>query len=399
MAYLPIERLEVRVMNVGQGMGNVVCGYHTLDGTEYLSYLLVNDFGTTKNARGESDASSNELKALMEQRATFENTLNQENKQVDNWIQGTTLFIDAFILSHADFDHYSLLLTLLPLDSFPNITKANEKKEIIQRVKKMFTDERVNTINLESFIASYSGVRIKKDGTWNEAKFHQKALFNYNYDEKLINGDYEYTRTFSKPYIEDTIRFHFASDNETNDSIYRITMRWFSYEAVYWATITIALIGSYITGDDAEQKNVRVGLRSVSCDKEFNIEAKTGHHFCFYGKHKTNKIYHSYIKTNLVTLVNEIVELYGSIYFNMENVQQHFYSINVFLTSFTWFSPENIIQELIESSENISNNEVLRLGHFKTSDIDINESIASIFCAHCLENSSFKSPKIWLLTL
>ncbi|MDR2557924.1 MAG: hypothetical protein LBC86_00030 [Oscillospiraceae bacterium] len=103
MAYLPVHRVEVRVMAVGHGAANVVCGYCTIDGEEYLSYLLVNDFG------GDTLGTTLvELSELMEVRAKCEKKLNQLEISKD-----FTHFIDVFVLSHPHDDHYNLLFKIL----------------------------------------------------------------------------------------------------------------------------------------------------------------------------------------------------------------------------------------------------------------------------------------------
>lgn len=97
-------------MAVGQGTANVVCGYHAIGGWEYLSYLLVNDFG----GDGEMvNISLEELKGLMALRAYSEKVFLGWGKQEYNQLDvlrkeefNFDYFLDAFVLSHPDADHY-----------------------------------------------------------------------------------------------------------------------------------------------------------------------------------------------------------------------------------------------------------------------------------------------------
>ncbi|MDR2570420.1 MAG: hypothetical protein LBD23_09010 [Oscillospiraceae bacterium] len=113
MAYIPIHRVEVRVLAVGQGSSNVICGYHTYEGIEYLSFLLINDFGGgADGGRGAVYASLAEVVELMEKRAKDEKfLLSIGHNQLD--LADTerffyTYLLDSFVLSHPDADHYKV---------------------------------------------------------------------------------------------------------------------------------------------------------------------------------------------------------------------------------------------------------------------------------------------------
>jgi hypothetical protein len=115
--YRDLKRLEVRMMYVGQGMANVVCGYvDNKPDKDLLSFLMVCDFGSERgSSEGEIGLSVNELKALMKQRVEDEIKLKSRpggNQGVPGWDDKITAYIDVFVLSHADQDHYILLYKL-----------------------------------------------------------------------------------------------------------------------------------------------------------------------------------------------------------------------------------------------------------------------------------------------
>jgi hypothetical protein len=113
MGYKALNRLEVRMMYIGQGMANVVCGYclHGSPPQERLSFLMVCDFGGGgEGPLGEIGRSTDELKDLMERRAKHEKILNQD---LPYWNPSTTAYLDVFVLSHADADHYNLFEKLI----------------------------------------------------------------------------------------------------------------------------------------------------------------------------------------------------------------------------------------------------------------------------------------------
>ncbi len=108
MAYLSLDRVEVRILAVGQGSSNVICGYNG----ELLTYLLVNDFGGDSGKADPSviEQSLAELDALMKKRADDERILIEHDKGQLGLINPAAFqfnaFLDAFVLSHPDRDHY-----------------------------------------------------------------------------------------------------------------------------------------------------------------------------------------------------------------------------------------------------------------------------------------------------
>jgi hypothetical protein len=120
MAYLDIEQLEVRIMNVGQGIANVICGYVNNSKLGLLlTYLAIFDCGTqglTKRKTKTNDPavslSATELDYLMKLRAKSEILLHLDNNPQIELQEEPYALVDVFVLSHADNDHYSILETL-----------------------------------------------------------------------------------------------------------------------------------------------------------------------------------------------------------------------------------------------------------------------------------------------
>jgi len=146
MGYRKLSRVEVRVMNVGQGMGNVICGYSFAgDDIETLSFLAVVDFGCM-GKKDMADKSLKELMGLMAERAESERKYRQKIRvngvKID--ISNVYYLLDIFVLSHNDYDHYSLLKSILQPVNIKNSTNGVTDEHICSSNKQLINTDNSN---------------------------------------------------------------------------------------------------------------------------------------------------------------------------------------------------------------------------------------------------------------